>query len=59
MRIPIVIDNQDKTKYDPFIEKLPSLKFDNRVAIVTNPTVAKFHLQKVLDSIKAPLVEAC
>ncbi len=57
MIIPIEIENKQNIKYDIVIDKLPKLKFDTKVAIVTNPTVASYHLKKVLDVIEAPLVE--
>jgi len=57
MVVPIKIDNKNSTEYNIYIEPLKEISFDNKVAIVTNPTVAKYHLQKALDSINAPLVE--
>ena len=57
MIVPIKIDNKKAIEYNIYIEPLKELEFNNKVAIITNPTVAKYHLQKALDSIKAPLVE--
>ncbi len=57
MVIPIKIKNKNDIEYDILIDKLPNLEFENKVAVVTNPTVAKFHLENVLKKIKAPLVE--
>ncbi len=57
MRIPIAINNKKEIKYDIYIQSLPKLKFNTKVAIVTNPTVAGFHLKRVLDSIEAPLIK--
>ena len=57
MIVPIELKKQEEVKYNIHIDALPKLKFDNKVAIVTNPTVAKFHLQKALDAIEAPDVE--
>jgi len=57
MIVPIKLENSETIFYDINIDSLPTLEFDNKVAIVTNPTVAKFHLKKALESIKAPLVE--
>ncbi len=57
MIIPINIEAKDSKKYNIYIQELQELKFNTKVAIVTNPTVAKFHLQRALSVIKAPLVE--
>ena len=57
MIIPINIESKDKKNYSINIEPLKELKIDGKVAIITNPTVAKFHLQKALNAIKAPQVE--
>jgi len=57
MIIPIKIENKHDIEYDITIDTLPKLHFDNKVAIVTNPTVAKYHLQRALDSIEAPHIE--
>jgi 3-dehydroquinate synthase len=57
MIIPIKIENKNDIEYNITIDKLPSLEFSNKVAIVTNPTVASFHLENVLEKIEAPLVE--
>ncbi len=57
MVVPIEIVQKEKTSYNIYIEPLKELKFDNKVAVITNPTVAKYHLQNVLKKIKAPLVE--
>jgi len=57
MIVPINLENSEAVSYNIVIDDLPKLEFDNKVAIVTNPTVAGFHLKKALESIKAPLVE--
>ena len=57
MVIPIKIENSGNIEYDIVIDELKELEFDNKVAIVTNPTVAKFHLERALKSVKAPHVE--
>jgi len=57
MIVPIKIDSNANINYDIKIETLSNLNFDNKVAIITNPTVAKFHLQKAISIIKAPQVE--
>jgi len=57
MVVNIDIQQQKSVNYDILIDNLPNLEFDNSVAVVTNPTVAKYHLQNVLSVIKAPKVE--
>ncbi|MDB2562340.1 3-dehydroquinate synthase [Sulfurimonas sp.] len=44
-----VIDNS----YDITIDSLPSLHFDTKVAIVTNPTIAALHLETLLTKVTA------
>ncbi len=48
MRIPIAINNKKETKYDIYIQSLPKLKFNTKVAIVTNPTVAGLSFKESL-----------
>lgn len=58
MIVPIKLEKNEPVTYDIMIDSLPTLNFDTKVAIVTNPTVSNLHLQKLLDSIKGvkPLV---
>jgi len=51
VNIPLkkVVDNS----YDIIIDKLPKLHFDTKVAIVTNKTVSKLHLEYLLSKISA------
>jgi len=58
MIVPIKLNNTQSIEYDIVIDSLPKLSFDTKVAIVTNPTVSKLHLKKLLDSIEGvePLV---
>ena len=58
MIVPIKLNNTQAIEYDIVIDSLPKLSFDTKVAIVTNPTVSKLHLKKLLDSIEGvePLV---
>ena len=58
MIVPIKLNNTQAIEYDINIDSLPKLSFDTKVAIVTNPTVSKLHLKKLLDSIEGvePLV---
>ena len=57
MIVPISLDNSKKVEYNIYIEPLKEIKLDTKVAIITNPTVAKYHLQRALEVIKAPVVE--
>ncbi|MDX1808025.1 MAG: 3-dehydroquinate synthase [Sulfurospirillaceae bacterium] len=56
MFINIDFNTTEKRDYEIFIDELEKLEFDTKVAIVTNPTVAKFHLDHVLSIIKADAV---
>jgi 3-dehydroquinate synthase len=51
VNIPLkqVIDNS----YDITIDSLPNLEFDTKVAVVTNPTVAKLHLDTLMSKLSA------
>ncbi len=57
MIIPINIESKDSKSYNIHIEPLKKIKIDGKVAIVTNPTVSKFHLKKALESIEANDIE--
>jgi len=48
----ITISTPTKT-YDILINKLPILTFNKKVAIITNPTIAGYHLSYLLNHIKA------
>ncbi|NOX15192.1 MAG: 3-dehydroquinate synthase [Epsilonproteobacteria bacterium] len=53
MQINIKLTQEKDKNYDVFIDELGSLEFDAKVAIITNPTVAAFHLEKVRSLIKS------
>jgi 3-dehydroquinate synthase len=53
MIVPIELENTNSLRYDVTIGTLPQLKFNTTVVIVTNPTVAKYHLDSVLSNIDA------
>jgi len=55
--VPISLDNSKKVEYNIYIEPLKEIKLNTKVAIITNPTVAKYHLKRALEVIKAPIVE--
>ena len=57
MIVPIEIRQPAVKRYDITIDELPELKYDRKVAIVTNTTVAPLHLARVLERLEAPLVE--
>ena len=47
-----LVENKDRN-YNVFIDELTKINFDTKVAIITNPTVAKFHLDEVISHINA------
>jgi len=51
MIVPIHLENSGSTEYDVTIDRLPTLSFDTKVAIITNPTVSALHLEKLLSKI--------
>ena len=53
MIVPIKLQNSSSVCYDITIDQLPQLSYDTKVAIVTNPTVSSFHLEKLLAHIDA------
>jgi len=53
MIVPIELENSSNTCYNVNIDTLPQLKFDTSVVIVTNPTVAGYHLDTVLSKVDA------
>ncbi len=57
MIVPINIEAKDNKSYNIYIEPLKEINLDSKVAIVTNPTVSKYHLKKALNAINAPQIE--
>ena len=53
MIVPIELSQTQNITYDITIDSLPKLTFDRKVVIVTNPTVAGFHLETLLKHIEA------
>jgi len=53
MIVPIKLVQPQATTYDITIDVLPSLHFDTSVVVVTNPTVAKYHLDQLLSKLSA------
>jgi len=54
MIVPIELLPSKPVTYDITIDRLPALSFDTKVVVVTNPTVAGYHLDSVLAKIDAP-----
>ncbi|MEA1954739.1 MAG: 3-dehydroquinate synthase [Campylobacterota bacterium] len=54
MIVPIELENSSNITYDITIDALPKLTFNTKVAIITNPTVAGYHLDTLLEHITAP-----
>jgi len=57
MIVPIALKPPATIEYDITIDALSNLSFDRKVAIVTNPTVSKLHLERLLSHIQAPQCE--
>ncbi len=53
MEIEIKFGENSALNYKVFIDELPKLEIDKRVAIITNPKIAGLHLRKLLNSLKA------
>lgn len=53
MIVPINLTSTKAQNYDIVIDTLPTLFFDTKVIIVTNPTVAHYHLDMLLEKITA------
>jgi len=57
MIVPIHLEQCQDITYDILIDRLPKLTFHTKVAIVTNPTVAGYHLDTLLAHIDAPQLD--
>ena len=53
MVVPIALRNPPTVTYNIMIDALPVLTYDTKVVIVTNPTVAGYHLDTLLEKVKA------
>jgi len=53
MKVDINFKDNSKSDYTVFIDELKALKFDRKVAIITNPKVAGLHLKTVLSKLEA------
>lgn len=53
MKVDINFKHNSEYDYTVFIDELESLKFDRKVAIITNPKVAGLHLKTVLSKLEA------
>jgi 3-dehydroquinate synthase len=52
MTIPILFQPKSSMDYEITIDDLPCLRFDKKVAIITNPTIARLHLETLLSKIE-------
>lgn len=57
MIVPIKLITPEVIEYNISIDTVPELDFDCKVAVVTNTTVAKLHLSRILERISAPQIE--
>jgi len=53
MKVNIKLAQEKNRSYDVLIDELEYLKFDTKVAIITNPTVSKYHLDEILLRVSA------
>jgi len=53
MIVPIELTNTQNIKYSVTIDSLPSLSYETKVVVVTNPTISALHLEKLLSKISA------
>jgi len=51
MIVSIHLENSSSVEYAVTIDRLPKLSFDTKVAIITNPTVSKLHLDALISQI--------
>lgn len=56
MIVPINLINTSTIHYNITIDDLPYLEFNNKVAIITNETIAPLHLDTLLEHVTAPQV---
>ncbi len=57
MIVPIRLLTEQERRYDIVIDALPELNFQRKVAVVSNPTVAGLHKDRLLQRLKAPQIE--
>ena len=55
----VKIDLSNDNSYKIYIEKLQALSFDRKVVVVTNPTIAGFHLEYLKSKITAKELSFC
>ena len=55
----VKIDLTNDNSYEIYIEKLKALSFDRKVVVVTNPTVAGFHLEYLKSKLTAEELSVC
>ncbi|HHH73163.1 MAG TPA: 3-dehydroquinate synthase [Sulfuricurvum sp.] len=57
MTVDIDLKKSVDHSYQIHIDPLPTLVFDTKVAVVTNPTVSQLHLSYLLERLEAPAIE--
>ncbi|MBN2825135.1 MAG: 3-dehydroquinate synthase [Campylobacterales bacterium] len=56
MIVPIHLIHSNDIQYNITIGALPLMEFDNKVAVITNETIAPLHLDTLLEHINAPQI---
>ncbi len=59
MIVPIALAHTQTITYDITIDALPQLTFDTNVVVVTNPTVAGYHLDTLLSLYYCNTTQRC
>ena len=57
MIVPIELKQPPLRRYDITIDSLPELRFERKVAVVSNPTVAGLHRARLEERLHAPEIE--
>ncbi|RXI25004.1 3-dehydroquinate synthase [Aliarcobacter trophiarum] len=55
----VKIDLNNENSYEIYIEKLKKISFDRKVVVVTNPTIASFHLEYLKENLSAQELSFC
>ncbi len=53
MKVDITFSRKGAGGYSVFIDSLPKMEFNTKVAVITNPKVSGLHIRKVLKNLKA------
>ena len=57
MTVKINLSNENS--YEIYIDKLKTLSFDKKVVVVTNPTIASYHLEYIKSKLNAKQLSFC